>query len=433
MGRGQELYKHAKTVIPGGTQLLSKRPEQYLPEQWPAYYSKAKGCKVWDLDGNEYVDVCYMGIGANVLGYSFDAVDDAAKNAIDAGGMCTLNAPEEVALADKLLELHPWADMVRYSKAGGEAMSLAIRIARAKTGKDTVLFCGYHGWHDWYLSANLDDEDALSYNHLSGLSTAGVPKGLIGTNLPFHYNDYEEFSMLAQSNEGKIAAVVMEPIRNDFPTDGFLEKIRKYTEKNNIVLIFDEVTAGFRLNNGGSHLHLGVMPDMAVFGKGLANGYPHTAIIGKKDIMQAAQETFISSTFFTERIGPSAALATIDFYIKNDVSTHLCRIGKRVKAGWHELSKKHGLKIEIGGIDPLSHFSFDGEDFLAIKTLFTQEMLKKGYLATTAFYVCWSHTDEVIDSYLKAVDEVFEFISTVKDAKEALLGPVCHSGFKRLN
>ena len=168
-GKGQMLYKKAKTLIPGGTQLLSKRPEMFLPEYWPAYYSKAKGCKIWDLDGNEYIDVSYMGIGANVLGYANDEVDAAAKEAIDNGGMTTLNAPEEVALAEKLLQLHPWAGGVRYAKAGGEAMALASRIARAYTKKDIILFCGYHGWHDWYLAANLANKNALDDLHIPGL------------------------------------------------------------------------------------------------------------------------------------------------------------------------------------------------------------------------------------------------------------------------
>ncbi len=254
MGTGQTLYKKAKTMIPGGTQLLSKRPEMFAPGQWPAYYSKAKGCRVWDLDGKEYIDVSYMGIGANVLGYADDAVDEAAKSAITNGSMCTLNAPEEVYLTEKLLEIHPWAGGVRYAKAGGESMALAVRIARAFTKKEKILFCGYHGWHDWYLSANLSEGDALADQHLSGLEPLGVPKGLAGTNLPFHYNAIEEFKELVEKNHDDIAAVVMEPVRNDYPENGFLEKIRKITEKLNIVLIFDEITAGFRLCTGGSHL-----------------------------------------------------------------------------------------------------------------------------------------------------------------------------------
>ena len=189
IGRGQKLYLEAKEVIPGGTQLLSKRPEMFLPDLWPAYYSRAKGCRIWDLDGKEYIDASYMGIGANVLGYADDEVDAAAKEAVENGGMCTLNAPEEVYLAKELVRLHPWAQSVRYAKAGGEAMALAVRIARAYTKKDIVLFCGYHGWHDWYLSANLSDKDALNDQHIAGLEPLGVPSGLAGTNRPFQNNN----------------------------------------------------------------------------------------------------------------------------------------------------------------------------------------------------------------------------------------------------
>ena len=314
IGKGQDLYVEAKKVIPGGTQLLSKRPEMFLPDLWPAYYSKAKGCKIWDMDGNEYIDVSYMGIGANVLGYANDQVDEAAKAAIDNGSMSTLNAPEEVYLAQKLIELHPWAGGVRYAKAGGEAMALASRIARAYTKKDIILFCGYHGWHDWYLSANISNKNALNDQHIAGLEPLGVPSGLAGTNLPFHYNNIDEFNALMEKHKGNIAAVVMEPIRNDYPADGFLLKIREATRKFGIVLVFDEITAGFRLCTGGSHKILEIEPDIAVFAKGMTNGYPLSAVVGRREVMEASQGTFISSTFFTERIAFAATLKNIELY-----------------------------------------------------------------------------------------------------------------------
>ncbi len=429
MGTGQDLYKEAKKIIPGGTQLLSKRPEQFLPEFWPAYYDRAKGCKVWDLDGTEYTDTSYMGIGANILGYCVPQIDDAVKEAIAKGNMSTLNAPEEVYLANKLLDIHKWADMVRYAKAGGEAMAQAVRIARAYTGKDKVLFCGYHGWQDWYLAANITGDD-LKDHLLPGLAPSGVPKGLKGTNIPFYYNNTDEFFTVAKANEGEVAAVVMEPIRNDMPKENFLEQIRSYTKEKGIVLIFDEITAGFRLNCGGSHLLLGVNPDIAVFGKALGNGYPLTAIIGTKEVMNAAQTSFISSTYWTERIGFCAALATIDFYEKNKVEKHLEEMGKKVQEGWRQKGEKHGLKIHTGGIYPLSHFSFEVGEPLVYKTFYTQEMLKKGFLATTAFYASYAHTNEDIDRYLQATDEVF---ATIKAKGVTLDGEVCHSGFKRLN
>lgn len=437
MSKGQELYKKAKKIIPGGTQLLSKRPEMWLPEQWPSYYSKAKGCEVWDLDGNHYYDMSIMGVGANVLGYAFDEVDNAAKDAISKGGMCTLNAPEEVALAEKLLELHPWADMVRYAKAGGEAMAVATRIARAYAQRDIVLVCGYHGWHDWYLSANLVKGDPLADVHLKGLAPLGVPQGLAGTNLIFHYNNIDELKLLIEANRNQIAAVIMEPIRNEYPGQGYLEEIRCVTEKENIVLIFDEITAGFRLCAGGSHLKLGVDPDIAVFGKAMSNGYPVSAIIGKKEIMEAAQETFISSTFWTEKIALAAALESITCYQKYKVHEIQDKIGRRVKQGWIERAENTGIKIKISGIFPLIHFEFQYENPLAYKTYFTQEMLKRGYLAATAVYVSMAHTDEIVQKYLESCEEVFKKIAEVhllkQDIAEYLDTPVCHAGFERLN
>ena len=437
MGKGQELYNKAKKIIPGGTQLLSKRPEMWLPDFWPAYYSKAKGCEVWDLDGKHYYDMSIMGVGANVLGYAFDEVDEVAKTAIDNGGMCTLNAPEEVALAEKLLELHPWAKMVRYAKAGGEAMAMAARIARAYTKKDIVLVCGYHGWHDWYLSANLVKGDPLADVHLQGLAPLGVPRGLAGTNLIFHYNNIEEFKQVVKENDGEIAAVIMEPIRNDYPQDGFLDKVRAITKEKGILLVLDEITAGFRLCAGGSHLVLGVEPDMAIFAKGMTNGYPVSAIIGKEEIMQAAQETFISSTFWTERIAFAAAVKSIECYQKYEVFKHQEKIGKKVKEIWEKLAAKYKLDLHIFGILPLIHFGFNYDNALAYKTYFTQEMLKEGFLAGPGVYASLAHTDEVIDKYEIACDKVFAKISNIlmsgKNIENELDGPVCHAGFERLN
>ncbi|SHI95824.1 glutamate-1-semialdehyde 2,1-aminomutase [Anaerovibrio lipolyticus DSM 3074] len=437
-GKGQILYRKAKRIIPGGTQLLSKRPEMFLPELWPAYYSRAKGCKIWDLDGNEYIDVSYMGIGSNVLGYANDEVDAAAKEAINSGGMCTLNAPEEVYLAEKLIDLHPWAGGVRYAKAGGEAMALASRIARAHTNKDIILFCGYHGWHDWYLSANLANKNALDDLHIPGLEPLGVPKGLAGTNLPFHYNNIDEFYALMDKHKDNIAAVVIEPIRNDYPEDDFLKKIRTSTEKSGVVLIFDEVSAGFRLCAGGSHRVLGVDPDIAVFAKGMTNGYPLTAVVGKSDVMDAAQETFISSTFYTERVAFAATLKSIEVYERERVWEKQSEYGKIIQKGWKDLANTAGLKIDVGGILPMSHFSIIGnENPLIYKTFVTQEMLKRGYIASNSFYTSNAHSAEIINQYLKHLGDVFKRIAELNGSgitvESQLEYGVCQSGFGRLN
>ncbi len=434
-GTGQRLYAKAKTRIPGGTQLLSKRPEMYLPDQWPSYYSRAQGVEVWDLDGNKYTDMSYNGTGACILGASDPDVDEAVKKAIDSGSMSTLNAPEEVELAELLCELHPWAEMVRYARSGGEAMAIAVRIARAKTRRDRLAFCGYHGWHDWYLAANLEEQTSLDGHLLPGLEPAGVPRGLLGTALPFRYNHLEELESILSRNRKELAAIVMEPIRDRDPQPDFLEGVRSLASESGAVLIFDEITSGFRLNTGGAHLLFGIEPDVAVFAKAISNGYPMAAIIGKANVMEAAQSTFISSTYWTERIGPTAALATIRKHRRFQVPKHLIRIGELAQAGWQAAAEQASLELEIGGIAPLSHFTFMCEEKQAARTLFTQLMLERGFLASGGFYATFAHQDKHVKNYLAAVREVFEIIAEAFEDKTLmahLKGPVAHTGFRRL-
>jgi glutamate-1-semialdehyde 2,1-aminomutase len=429
------LQKKAKGLIPGMTQLLSKRPDRFSYGVWPGYFSRAKGVNVWDLDGNKYIDMSIGGIGANVLGYGDPDVDQAVLNAIRDGTSCSLNCPEEVELAELLCELHPWAKMVRYARTGGEAMTIAVRIARAHTGLDKIAFCGYHGWHDWYLSANLGNENALGEHLIPGLNPTGVPRSLTGTAFPFRYNRIKELEDIVSKYDNELAAIVMEPIRNEYPKEGFLDKVRKIADDSGAVFIVDEISAGFRLNSGGSHLVLGVTPDMAVFSKALGNGYPIAAVIGKGEIMEAAQKTFISSTNWTERIGPSAALATIKKHQKNNVAEHLMAKGKQIQNGWKSLSEKHGVPLEVTGIPPLSHFSFLVEEILAVRSLFVQLMLTKGFLATNIFYPMYAHTENDVDSYLGAVDSAFAQISEAlyrKDVKKRLIGQSAIAGFKRM-
>ena len=435
MKKTQRLYSKAKKLIPGGTQLLSKRPELHLPDLWPSYYKKAKGCTVWDLDGCKYIDTSFMGIGASILGYCDKDVDKAVKEAIKNGTMSTLNCPEEVELADLLCKTHLWAKMARFARSGGEAAAIAVRIARTSTKREIVLFCGYHGWHDWYLSANLGNNSSLDGHLLPGLKPNGVPRSLKGTSIPFAYNDVEGFLKLINKYGKKVAAVIMEPVRNHYPKDNFLKIARKKTKSVGAVLIFDEITSGWRLNVGGSHLGLGVNPDVAIFAKGMSNGYPMAAIIGTRKVMSACQDTFISSTYWTERIGPVAALACIRKIKSKNVPDHLKKIGRMVQEGWKKAAKRNNLDIVVSGIEPLSHFSFNYNNHLVLKTLFTQKMLEKGFLATNSFYVSYAHKNIHINGYLKAVESVFGFISNaIKDRKvrKFLKGPVCQSGFKRL-
>jgi glutamate-1-semialdehyde 2,1-aminomutase len=434
MGTGQKLWKRAKAVIPGGNMLLSKRAEMFLPEQWPAYFSKSKGCKVWDLDGNEYTDMSIVGIGTNILGYGNNEVDGAVRKTVDAGNMSTLNCPEEVYLAEKLVEMHPWADMVRFARSGGEANAIAIRIARAAAGKAQVAICGYHGWHDWYLAANLGNDEELAGHLLPGLEPNGVPQNLKGTVLPFTYNDIAGLTSLIAQND--IGVIMMEVSRSVGPQDGFLQKVRDLATKNGIVLMFDECTSGFRQTFGGLHKMYGVEPDMAMFGKALGNGYAITAVIGRREIMEAAQTTFISSTFWTERIGPTAALATLDVMSRTESWSQITKTGEAITQRWHNLAKQYDLKITTGGLPSLTNFTFDLPNALAYKTLITQEMLGQGFLASNSVYVCTEHTQDVVDEYFSLLDPIFGLVRQCEDGKDVmslLHGPICDSGFKRLN
>lgn len=435
MGKGQELYKKAKGLIPGGTMLLSKRPEMFLPDQWPAYYSKAKGCTIWDLEGRELTDVSIMGIGTNILGYSRDEIDDEVVKTVRAGNMSTLNNPEEVALAEKLISLHPWADMVRYARTGGEANAIAIRIARAASGKDKVAICGYHGWHDWYLSANLNGNGSLAGHLLPGLDPLGVPQNLQGSVLPFNYNDYEGLEALVRNHE--IGVIKMEVSRNLGPENNFLQKVRKLATDNNIVLIFDECTSGFRQTFGGLHMQYGVEPDMAMFGKALGNGYAITAVIGKKQVMEAAQKSFISSTFWTEKIGTTAALKTLEVMEKEESWKQIHQTGQFVIKQWERIADDHNIKIKVAGLPALASYVFEEGNHLANKSFLTQELLGKGYLASTNLYVSTAHTNNVLENYFTELNEVFlklsKMITNGDDVAKHVNGPLCHGGFKRLN
>jgi glutamate-1-semialdehyde aminotransferase len=407
----------------------------FLPELWPSYFSRAKGAEVWDLDGAHFIDMSYSGLGACVLGYAEDEVDAAAHRAIDGGGMCTLNCPEEVELAELLLELHPWAEMVRFARTGGEAMAVAVRLARAATGRDRIAFCGYHGWHDWYLAANLAAEDRLDGHLLPGLQPSGVPRGLLGTAVPFQYNDEAALDSAIGACGSDLAAIVMEPVRNFEPAPGFLETVRRRCTQAGAVLIFDEITSGWRLACGGAHLVYGVRPDVAVFAKGMSNGYPMAAIVGTAGPMQAAQTSFISSTYWTERIGPAATLASIRAFRSRNVARRLVDVGRAVRRIWEDAARRASIDIDACGIAPLGHFTFRYANAQAIRTLFTQLMLERGFLATSAFYAMAAHRDEHLAAYEAAVGEVFPILAEAirrERVEQMLRGPVAHTGFRRL-
>lgn len=433
--KGPSLWTRAKEIIPGGSQLLSKRSEQFLPELWPSYFSRANGVDIWDLDNNHFVDMAFMGVGCCPLGYCDPDVDEAVIDAVKKGSMCTLNCPEEVWLAEKLIKLNKGFGMARFTRCGGEAMAVAVRISRAFTRKDTIAFCGYHGWHDWYLAANLADNKNLDGHLLPGLNPLGVPRALIGSAVPFNFNQSDELLSIVERQGENLAAIVMEPIRDKEPSGEFLSAIHQSVEETGAVLIIDEVSSGFRLNVGGAYTRFGYKPDIAVFAKALGNGYPIGAIVGREEVMEIAQDTFISSTNWTERIGPVAALATIEKYQREDVPRHLVKIGKDMQEMWIRISHEAEIPMDVGGIPPLSHFLIPGEEGQHIQTIITKLMLEHEQLAGKSFYPSFVHQQSHLDSYESALEQVMEKIRRALDKRDLnslYSGNIAHSGFKRL-
>ncbi len=430
--KGQKILKEAKKIIPGGNQLLSKRSEIFLPNFWPNYYKSASGCVVKDLENKQYYDFAGMGVTSCTLGYSNKYINRKMYKAITNGSMCTLNSLEEFLLTKKLLKIHKWADMAKYTKSGGEACMVAIRIARAFSKKNNIAFCGYHGWHDWYLAANLIKKNNLDKQLLSGLSAKGVSGSYKDSIHPFFYNNIESLEKILKKNS--IGIIIMEPMRSNKPENNFLKKVKTLSKKYNCILIFDEITSGFHDHYGGIHLKYKVFPDMAIFGKSIANGYPISAIIGKRKIMNKAQESFISSTMWTDRIGFVAAIATLEVMKKSKVQKKIIKYGKYIKKRWSFISKTTGVEINISGQDSMPSFNFKNKNALKLMTFFTQEMLKKGFLASGLVSVSTSYNMRIINKYIQSFQEVFMLIGMcLKNKKKIpLIGPIKHSTFRRL-
>ncbi len=410
MNKGQKILKSAKKIIPGGNQLLSKRSEMFAPNVWPTYFSKAKGCEIWDLENRKYYDFAGMGVTACLLGYADNFVNKKVKATIDKASLTTLNSIDEIKLAKKLIKIHHWAEMAKFSKSGGEACLVAIRLARAYSKKQNIAFCGYHGWHDWYLAANLNNKKNLDNQLLPGLSTLGVGKSYSNSLFPFLYNDIDSLKkILIKKND--IGIIIMEPMRFIEPKNNFLKKVKELAKKNNIILIFDEITTGFKDNLGGLHLKLNVTPDIAIFGKAIGNGFPISAVIGKKKIMSLANKSFISSTMWTEQVGFVAANATIEKLEKYKINKKNVITGLKIKKIWQNCSKKNNIKIKIGGINSLPLFKFDYKNEQAITTFMTKKMLNYNILASTYPAATAAYNDRILDKYAYALNKVFFEIS----------------------
>lgn len=410
MNSGKKMWRRAQKVIAGGNMLLSKRPDMHSPDNWPSYFSRAEGCRVWDLDGREFIDMGFMGVGTNILGYGHPKVDEAVRKAVATGNLSTLNAPEEVELAERLIDLHPWADKARFTRSGGEAGAVAVRLARAATGRDRIVFCGYHGWHDWYLAANLSDDSNLDGHLLPGLAPGGVPRGLVGTSVPFHYNDLQSFR--AAIEQGDVAAIVMEVERSTPPIPGFLEEIRRVATEIGAVLVFDECTSGFRKVLGGHHLTVGINPDVAIFGKTLGNGYAINAVIGTESIMSAIDWTFISSTFWTERIGSAAAIATLNEMEAEEAPQRIDALGNELRDLWKVAGADVGLEVSFNGLPALSTFSVAGIEPRDLQAFLTEHFLDHSVLLGRSTYASIAHEEVLKSSFLPVLNKVFGILSS---------------------
>ncbi len=413
---------------------ISKRSDFILPDYWPSYYKKAKGCFVWDLYNNKYLDM-FFSPGTNILGYSNSSVDKQVTSSIKKSNMSTLNAYEEYLLAKKLIKYHKWSDMIKFARTGGEANAIAIRIARSTLKeRKNIAFCGYHGWHDWYMASTLNKKDNLKTHLIDGIDDSGLPNKLKNTVFPFNYNDLNGLKKIVNSKN--IGIIKMEVFRNIHPKNDFLKNVRKLCDKKKIILIFDECTSGFRENIGGIHLKYKVYPDMLLLGKALGNGYPITAILGKKKIMENATKTFISSSFWSERLGYSAALSTLKFMETHKIHEEINRLGLLIKNCWMEIAKKYGLKIKVTGLNALPSFNFLNNYNTEAITFFTQEMLKNNILASNVIYLSYAHKQNHIKKYLKICDKIFMQISILKNKKnliKKLNGQARQSHLKRMN
>jgi glutamate-1-semialdehyde 2,1-aminomutase len=402
MNKNKVLWKKSKKIILRGNSLFSKNPENYA-KNWPAYFDKAKGCYIWSIDKKKYIDFSYMGIGTNILGYSNSKIDNHVKKIINKGTMSTLNCVEEVSLSQKLIEMHPWASMCKFTRTGAEASAVAIRIGRIYSKKNKIAICGYHGWHDWYLSVNLNGKKKLDTHLLKNLNVDGVDKNLKNSSVSFKYNNLDSFKKIVKQNKD-IGVVIMEVERFEEVKKDFLKYIRDYTKKNKITLIFDECTSGFRQTFGGLHLKYKINPDICLLGKSLGNGYPINAVIGSKRVMNMAKNSFISSTFWSDRIGPAAALKTLEIMKKKRSWLRLIELAKFFRSSFKSILNKHNINGKVIGSGSLLQIKIEGVKDLELKKYFASEMLKNNMLATNVIYLSVAHNKQLLKKYFKELD-----------------------------
>jgi glutamate-1-semialdehyde 2,1-aminomutase len=409
---GPARWRQVKEVISGGTGLMSKRAEQFDAERWPTFFSRCEGCEVWDLDHRRFLDFA-GGVGAVLLGYADPEVNAAVQRRVAQGNYCTLVNPEEFELAERLLALHPWAGKVRYARGGGDAMGVAVRIARAETGRSGIAFCGYHGWQDWYLAANLGRTHALDGHLLPGLEPRGVPRELAGTAMPFRYNDLASFDQAIAQLDGNLAAVVMEPMRSQWPKEGFLETVAQRCRAAGGVFVIDEVTSGLRYGFPGASARLGIEPDLAVYAKAMSNGFPFGVVVGRKGLMEAAEASFISSSYWTDGVGTSAALAVLKRMERERIFDEIWARGLTFRAALESIAARYPLcRASVSSMPTTPTLVFDlAEATTGVQQRYVREMLQRGILAASFSYLMLAHSEAARARFLNACDESLAAVS----------------------
>ena len=411
VSESKNLWKKALKLIPDGNSFLSKHPKSFNEESWPIYYSSTSKQFITSLDKKKYLDMSMMSVGTNLLGYNNFNVDKEIKKVIKKGNMSSLNCPEEVELAERLTDMHDWSDMAKFARTGAEANCIALRAARLTTGKEKIIICGYHGWHDWYLAANLKDNSNLNNHLFKNLKISGVPNNLKNFIYSFEYNNLKSLKKIINS-DNNIAAIIMEVKRDKNPTKNFLKEIRKICDNNNIILIFDECTSAFRENFGGLHLKYNVKPDLAMFGKALGNGYPITSVIGKKNIMENLSNSFVSSTFWSDRIGPTAGISSLKEMEKRKSWKLLTLKGNYFRKKFNVLDDKNFIQINKEGIIP--NISLKLNNYRANKKNLISFFLRHNIITSDRIYLSTEHTFKNIDYYFKIMQK---FLNQCKDQK----------------
>jgi glutamate-1-semialdehyde-2,1-aminomutase len=389
-----DLLARARRVLPGIAQTYSKGPDQQVEGVYPVFLERGQGCYVWDVDGNRYIDYP-CALGPMVLGYADPDVDAAVSAQISLGPTFSLANRLEVDVAELIVDMVPCAEMVRFLKSGSEATTAAVRLARAATGRDRVAMCGYHGWHDWCIG------------HTS--KAGGVPAAVSELTHQFNYNDIASLQSIFDDHPGEIAAVIMEPVGVVAPQPGFLEAVRDITTRHRAVLIFDEIITGFRLAKGGAQEHFGVTPDLAAFGKAIANGLPLAAVAGRADLLGLIETSvFISSTFGGETLSLAAAKATMQRIAGGDVIPHLWRQGAQLTEAFDSNADEHDVPARMIGLAPRRVIVFESVgdvDSNTLKGFFWQECLDRGVLMGNANFVSYAHDDVAVDTTVEVFAE----------------------------